>query len=185
MTKLQNSNALRLGCVAASIAVFGLAHAQTISATAYNGARTELRAAYKAERDACSSQTGNAKDICVETAKGREDVAMKHLAYQRSNTAKNGRDLAEARYKARYEIAKEMCDDQTGDAKNTCVSAAKAQADKAKADIKMNKAVTEARDEARETKDKADYKVANERCDTLQSAAKDSCVATARARYSQ
>lgn len=171
--------------VAATMSVAGVASAANISPAAYNGARTELRNMYKAERDTCSTQSGNAKDICVATAKGREDVAMKHLEFQRSGTPKNGRDLAEARYKARYEIAKEVCDDQAGDAKKTCVATAKADADKAKADIKMNKTVTEARVDARETKDKADYKVANERCDTLQSAAKDSCMATAKARFNQ
>ena len=59
----------------------------------------------------------------------------------------------------------------------------KAAHDKAKADVKMNKEVREARSEAEETKMKADYKVAAERCDALTGDAKDACVASAKARF--
>ena len=40
---------------------------------------------------------------------------------------------------ARYEVAKEKCDDQKGDAKNACVKEAKAEEAKGKADIKAMK----------------------------------------------
>jgi hypothetical protein len=38
-----------------------------------------------------------------------------------------------------YNVAKEKCDDQSGDAKSACVNQAKADHDKAKADIKAMK----------------------------------------------
>jgi len=155
----------------------------TLSSTAYDAAKDQVKAAFKAERDACDSMSGNAKDICVETAKGREKVAMAHLQVQRTGAAKDQSKLAEARSDARYEVAKEVCDDQTGNAKDVCVQQAKAAHDKALADVKMNKEVREARSEAEETKMKADYKVASERCDSLTGDNKSACVAAAKARY--
>ena len=154
-----------------------------LSNTAYDTAKEQIKTSYKAERDACDAMTGNAKDICVETAKGREKVAMAHLQVQRTGAAKDQAKLVEARYEARYEVAKEVCDDQTGNAKDVCVKEAKAAHDKAKADVKMNKEVREARSEAEETKMKADYKVAAERCDSLKGDNKDACVASAKARF--
>ena len=48
----------------------------------------------------------------------------------------------------------------------------------------MNKRlVAAARQDARDEKMDADYKVAVERCDALSGAAKDSCVSTAKAKY--
>ena len=93
--------------------------------------------------------------------------------------------LSQARYDARYELAKEVCDDQAGNAKDVCVAKAKADHEKAKADAKMKKSVTEARNDAAESKDKADFKVASERCEAMNGNAKDACMASARARYGQ
>jgi len=154
-----------------------------LSSTVYGNAKEQVKASYKAERDACDSMSANAKDICVETAKGREKVAMAHLQVQHTGAAKDQSKLAEARYEARYEVAKEVCDDQTANAKDVCVKEAKAMRDKAKADVKMNKEVREARTDAQETKMKADYKVATERCDSLSGNNKDACVASAKARF--
>jgi hypothetical protein len=176
----------KLSSIACALALAGsaaFAQAPMLSKPAYDTAKDQIKTAFKAERDACDSMTANAKDICVETAKGREKVAMAHLEVQRTGAAKDQTKLAEVRNDARYEVAKEKCDDQTGNAKDVCVKEAKAMHDKAKADVKMNKEVREARSEAEETKMKADYKVASERCDTLTGDAKDACVASAKARF--
>lgn len=151
----------------------------------YASAKDEVKAMFKAERDKCDSLAGNAKDVCVERAKGQEKVALAHLEYQHTGKAKDRNDYLEARYEARYEIAKEMCDDKAGNAKDVCLADAKAARDKAKADLKANKAVAEAQDDQMEAKLKADYKAANERCDSLSGQAKDSCQASAKARYFQ
>lgn len=176
---------LRIAAIAAATLAAAGAHGANIGKATYDSAKDQLKAQYKAERDTCSTMSGNAKDICVETAKGREKVALAHLEVQRSGSAGDQAKLMEARYEARYELAKEVCDDQTGQAKDQCQATAKAERDKAKADTKMTKQVREARDDARETKDKADYKVAIERCDGMAGNAKDSCSAAARARYNQ
>jgi hypothetical protein len=41
--------------------------------------------------------------------------------------------------RARYEVAKEKCDDQSGDAKDACVNQAKADHERAKAAMKKTK----------------------------------------------
>lgn len=182
----QASHTLRListAALAAGFAASGIA--ATISPATYAQARDELQSSYKTERDNCANQTGNAKDICVETVKGREKVAMAHLQYQRSGDAKDMSKLNEARVEARFELAKEMCDDQAGNAKDVCMAQAKAEHDKAKANVKMAKDVTEARTDANETKTKADFKVAQERCGAMSGNAKDTCMASARARFGQ
>jgi hypothetical protein len=172
----------RIACALALAGGAAIAHAEMSNAT-FDGAKDQIKAAYKMERDACDAMTGNNKDICVETAKGREKVALAHLQVQRSGAPKDQTKLAEARYDARYDVAKEKCDDQAGNAKDLCVKQAKAEHEKAKADVKMNKEIRESRSEAEETKMKADYKVAAERCDTLSGDAKDACVASAKARF--
>ena len=181
----QPSNLLRLAATAVLATAFFAAGAATLSSGAYDRARSDLQTTYKGEREACSQQSGNAKDICVETVKGKEKVAMAHLQYQRSGAAKDMSKLNEARYEARYELAKEVCDDQAGNAKSVCVAQAKATRDKAKANVKMAKQVTEARQDANDTRMKADFEVAQKRCDAMNGDSKDACVAGARARFGQ
>jgi hypothetical protein len=178
-------NAVRFACLIAASSFCAVAGAANLSASAYKTAKDQAKAEYKKELDACSPLSGNAKDICVETAKGREKVALAHLEYQRTGDAKDLTKLGEARYEAQYQVAKERCDDLSGNPKDVCVTQAKAERDKAKADVQAGKELREARDEAQKTKDEADYKVAQSRCDTLSGDTKDGCVAAARARFNQ
>ncbi len=187
-TALPTGRALAAAC---ALALCGSAMAaqhsvaKTISPAAYSRAESELKDVYRAEREACSQQAGNAKDICVETAKGHEKVALAHLQWQRTGKAADMSKLRQARYEARYEIAKEHCDDKNGNAKDVCMLEAKAQRDKAEAAAKTAKDMAEDREQAQDTAMKADYKVAREKCDALSGDAKDSCQAAARARYGQ
>ena len=181
---MTRSTAPRLLCALALAGLAGAASAN-ITKPVYSTAKDELKTMYKAERDNCGSLAGNAKDVCVERAKGHEKVALAHLEYQYTGTTKDRNDYLEARYEAKYKLAKEACYDKSGNAKDVCVADAKAAHDKAKADLKANKAVAEAQNDQMEAKLKADYKAANERCDALAGDAKDSCQASARARYFQ
>ena len=181
---IKRFNAPRLLALAALVAMAGAASAN-ISKPVYSTAKDEVKAMFKTEKDNCGSLSGNAKDVCVERAKGHEKVALAHLEYQYTGKEKDRNDYLESRYEATYKVAKEMCDDKGGNAKDVCVAEAKAQHDKAKADLKANKAIVAAESDAVESKLKADYKVAKERCDTLSGDAKDSCQASAKARYFQ
>jgi hypothetical protein len=176
---------IRQTCAIAALAACGTAAAANITEAAHDAARDRLKASYKMELDACDRLAGNTKDICVETVKGKEKVALAHLQYQRSGDAKDMNKLVEARHDARYEVAKEVCDDQAGNPKDICLATAKADLEKAKADAKMTKDVRAAHNDLVDAKDKADYKLAAERCDAMSGNDKDACVASARARYNQ
>jgi hypothetical protein len=178
------TQAPRLLC---ALALAGLAGAASANLTqpVYATAKDEVKAMFKAERDACDKMSGNAKDVCVERAKGHEKVALAHLEYQYTGNTKDRNDYLEARYEVKYEVAKEVCDSKSGNDKDVCIAEAKAARDKAKADLKANKKIAEAQNDQMEAKLKADYKAASERCDTLSGNAKDSCQASAKARYFQ
>lgn len=162
----------------------GTVHAaSTMNRDEYNAQKTRVESDYKAARQACDGLSGNAKDICVEEAKGHEKVALADLAYRQDPNAKNRQKLAEARADARYNVAKEKCDDLSGNPKDVCVKEAKADRAKALADAKANKEVGSARADAANEKRDADYDVAAEKCDALAGTAKSSCIAEAKARY--
>lgn len=170
---------------AALWAVVTTTSAAPLPKATYDAAKSELKTTYKSERAACDSLAGNAKDICVETAKGHEEVAMAHLEYQYTGKSSDRAALLKARYEARYEVAEERCDDLGAQQKDVCLAEAKAERDKSKAAATAAKDVDAAVEDAQTAALKADYKVARERCDTLGGDNKDVCLATARARFDQ
>jgi hypothetical protein len=91
--------------------------------------------------------------------------------------------VAVAKAESTYAVAKERCDDLTGNPKAVCVKEAKAVEVKALADAKMGKEIGEARKDAAVDKRDADYKVAIEKCDAMAGDAKSSCVANAKTTY--
>jgi hypothetical protein len=87
-----------LSAALACCASLGVAHAaSTMSKQEYSAQKARVEADYKAARQACDSSSGNAKDICVEEAKGQQKVAMAELVYQADPSAKHREQLAEAR----------------------------------------------------------------------------------------
>jgi hypothetical protein len=149
---------------------------------------------YKSDKVTCSSMSGNAKDVCMEAAKGKEQVAKADAEAAYRNTPAARESARVARANANYGVAKEKCDDVAGNVKDVCVKEAKAALVRAKADAKVDRVATdaqaqavektaEARKEAGDEKRDADYKVALEKCDALAGAGKDVCVKDARSRY--
>lgn len=138
---------------------------------------------YDTDRKMCDAQSGNAKDVCIAEAKGKHDVAKAELGYQRSQSAGDRRKLAEARVEATYDVAKEKCDDFSGDTKDICMKEAKAAETRGKADIKAGKEIAEVRKNANEDKMKADRKAAEARCETLAGDAKSACIDQAKTRH--
>jgi hypothetical protein len=173
-----------LSAAIACCASLGIAHAaSTMTKEEYSAQKSRVEADYKNERKSCDGQSGNAKDICVEEAKGHQKVAMADLDYKKDPSAGNREKLAEAKADASYNVAKEKCDDLSGNPKDVCMKEAKAGRAKALADAKANKEVSQARNDAANDKRDAEYKVAVEKCDALAGQAKTSCVADAKARY--
>jgi len=160
----------------------------------YNAARKSADAQYKVDKDACSSLSANAKDICVAQAKGKENVAKADALAAHENTPKHREAARVARAQADYDVAKEKCDDLAGNNKDVCVKEAKSQLVKGKADAKVDRVATETRNdastkqadaskEANESKRDAEYKVAIEKCDALAGPTKDACVGNAKVQY--
>lgn len=179
----------------AGLAVAGnAAAAGTASKEARDQAIKSAETQYKADKDACKSLSGNAKDICMEEAKGKEKVAKAEAKAAYENTPKARESARVARADAAYEVAKEKCDDLSGNAKDVCVKEAKAAHVKAVADAKVervaadthsaaSKKTMEAKQDAAEDKRDAQYKVAIEKCDSLSGDAKDACQRDAKARF--
>src|ERR1700674_1803895 len=165
-----------------------------ISKEAYDTANKNAEAQYKTDKDACSSRTGNAKDICLADANGKEKVAKADAEAGYQNTPKAREGARVTRAEATYKVAKEKCDNLSGNSKDVCVKEADAVLVKAKADAKVDRVTADthqdaatkqadARKEANADKRNADYKVAIEKCDALAGPGKDACVSNAKLQY--
>ena len=160
----------------------------------YATAKKNADAQYKIDNEACSSMKGNAKDICVAEAKGKDNVAKADAEAAYANTPKARENARVAHAQANYDVAIENCDDLAGNRKDVCVKEAKAALVKGKADAKVDRVAADtrqdaatkqadARKEANTDKRDAEYKVAIEKCDALAGSAKDACVSNAKAQY--
>ncbi len=173
-------NRIQTTLATALLLALPLAQAATLVKADYQAGKTRIAEDYKAGKAACSVITGNAKDICVEEAKAKEKIAKAELEYAYTGKAKDAHAVLVAKADAGYAVAKERCDDQTGNAKDVCVKEAKAVKVKALADAKLGQQVGEARKDAAMDKRDADYKVAIEKCDALAGDPKSACVASAK-----
>jgi len=165
-----------------------------ITKDAYDVAIKNADAQGRMDKDACATRSGNAKDICLAEASGKEMVAKADAEAAYRNTPKEREGARVARAEATYNVAKEKCDDLAGNAKDVCVKEADAALVKGKADAKVDRVAADSRQdattkqadatkEANTLKRDADYKVAIEKCDALAGAAKDSCVSNAKGQY--
>jgi len=168
----------------------------TISKVEYKAAKEDISTKYKADKAACKPMTGNAKDICIEETKGREKVAKAELEANYSPSSRHRYDVRMAKANAAYAVAKEKCDDFSGNAKEVCREEAKSAYVTAKAEAKVaektsdanataRETTTEARKDAATEKRDAAYAVAKEKCEALADEAKVKCIKDAKARYGQ
>ena len=174
--------------VVIGLAVPTLALGAAMTSSEYSAAKDSANAAYKSARAQCDSMSGNAKDgnakdVCVAEAKGNLKKAKADAEARYKNTDKARRDAKIEAAEADYDVAKAKCEGKTGNDKDVCVKEAKAVETKAKVDAKANEKVAAVKEDAREDKMNADYKVALEKCDSLSGPAKDACVSEAKARY--
>ncbi|MEO8409061.1 MAG: hypothetical protein ABI478_00700 [Propionivibrio sp.] len=178
------------------LAISGSAIGATLSKDDYKAGKTDISAKYKTEKVACSAMTANAKDICIEEAKGREKVAKAELEASYSPSEKNSYNVRLAKADSVYAVAKEKCDDAAGNAKDVCVKEAKAAYVTAKGNAKVAEKTTEAnttavekkteaRQDAASAKRDADYAVAKEKCDAMAGDTKTTCINDAKQRFDQ
>ena len=121
-----------LGCSVALTA----AHAANMTKEEASAEKARIEAEYKADRKACDGMNGNAKDVCVEQAKGKEKVARAELDYKQDSSERHRGKVEHVKADAQYSVAKEKCDDLAGDQKDACVKDAKAAKARADADMK-------------------------------------------------
>jgi len=191
--------------ITAGLSVAGAGSAQTYAAKSasastpmtkdsYAMAKKDADAKYKVDKEACSTLSGNAKDICMAEAKGKDSVAKAEAEAGYKNTPKAREGARVAHAQATYDVSVEKCDDLAGNAKDVCVKEAKAALVRAKADAKVDRVAVDTRKdatakqadaskEANAEKRDADYKVAMEKCDALAGPAKDACVGKAKGQY--
>lgn len=198
MTQFTVKNAvIALGLVFSSAVM-----AQAIAKDDYKAVKEQISADYKAAKLVCDSLSGNAKDICVKDAKGKSKVARAELEASYEPSRKHQYNVDEAKAEATYAVAREHCDDLSGNAKDICVKEAKSAETAAKADAKAkmkisnanakastqtadarsdaSKTSSDARKDAATEKREADYRVAKEKCDTFAGAAKEYCLEQAK-----
>ena len=180
MNKIFN---LKASIIVAAMLVLPMAHAATMTKADYKAGKTRISAEYKADKAACASFADNARDICVEQAKGKEKVARAELEYGYSAKASDQNKVLVAKAESTYAVAKEKCDDKAGNDKDVCVKEAKAVEVKALADAKMGKQIGEAKMDAAEDKRDADYNVATQKCDAMAGDAKANCMAAVKAKF--
>jgi hypothetical protein len=88
-------------------------------------ARTEIaNAEYDVAKTRCGSQTGNAKDVCIQEAKA-VNVAAKADAKADSKVVAARIDASDEKREAFYKVAIEKCDALAGAVKYSCVASAK------------------------------------------------------------
>lgn len=149
----------------------------------YKATKDQAANDYKAARTRCDQFSDNAKDVCIAEAKAQEKKIVANAEAQYKNTDKAVRDARIAAAEADYDVAKTKCGTLSGNGKDVCINEAQAAEAVAKADATAAQKVAAAREDATQDKRDAYYKVAVEKCDALSGAAKDSCVADAKARY--
>src|SRR5262245_30440822 len=94
---------------AAGLCIAAGAQGQAISKDAHDAAVKNAEAQYKTDKASCDRLTGNAKDICVEEAKGKEKIAKADADAAYEGTPKAREAARVARADANYEVAKEKC----------------------------------------------------------------------------
>ena len=106
--------------LAALTAALFSSQAMALTKAEYDAGKDRIKAEHKANEDACKALAGNAKDVCEEEADGKEKMAKADLKAQYKPTPRNQEKARVARADAAYDVAKEKCDDLSGNAKSSC-----------------------------------------------------------------
>ena len=85
----------------------------------------KAESSYAVAKEKCDDKKGNDKDVCVKEAKAVEVAALAD-AKMGKKIGEAKKDAAQDKRDADYKLAVEKCDAMSGDAKASCVAAAKA-----------------------------------------------------------
>ena len=121
-------------CLVAVFLTFGFAlSTQAMTRAEYNHAVEIAQADYKSAKGKCNDLSGNTKDVCVKQAKANYTRAKSDAKAAYKGTPHARAEAREDQAEANYKVAKEKCDDLSGNNKDICVQEAKAKLGKAKA----------------------------------------------------
>lgn len=169
---------------AALVWATGHARAATPAARqAYQQARDAAGADFKDARARCDVLAGNPKDLCVAQAKAVRTHAEEEARARYEDTLQAYTRARMRIAAAEYDRDKVRCAGFTGNDKDVCQAQAKAVLVAAQADARADRKTIQARNEARDDKLEAAWKVARERCDAFAGAVKDQCLANAKAEF--
>ncbi len=87
--------------------------------------KAKAEAAYEVAKERCDDLAGNAKDVCIKEAKAVEAKAMADAKLDKK-VGEARTDASDTKTDADYKVAAEKCDAMAGDAKSSCITAAKA-----------------------------------------------------------
>jgi hypothetical protein len=104
----------------------------------YKAQKDRVEADYKAAKEQCKPLKGNAQDICTVQARGNYKVAKAELEAQHEPSPRHDAKVKTEKADAAYQLAKEKCDDLSGNAKDVCSRDAKAAFVGAKGDPKVS-----------------------------------------------
>lgn len=190
-------------CVAASTQASDL----LMSRNEYNAMNGEIASRYSQGRIACKSLAGNARDVCMQEARGRKKIAQAELLQAYAPSPKHLFDVRMSRANADFALAKERCDDLSANARDLCRKEASRVFVSAKAEATLSETTRENNARAREkaaavqaerternaeatsaaigAKRAADYDVAREKCESLAGTAKTDWLGDAKRRFGQ
>ena len=168
--------------------------AMAMTKTEYKAQKDTISGQYKVAKDKCGAMKDNAKDVCVLEAKGVDKVAKAELEAQYEPTSRHMAKVGMVKADTAYAVAKEKCDDLSGNAKDVCIKDAKVMHVKAKDDAKIAKVsmdtsksksdkMADVKKDAASDEKEAMYKAAKERCDALAGAPKDTCQNDAKVKF--
>ena len=191
-----NKHTITAISAAIALAMSASAMGGTTSDAQFKTAQESISARHGSDQAACKSMAGNAKDVCMAEANGRESVAKAKLEATRGNSEQHRQDVRIAEANAAFAIANEKCDDLAGNAQDVCRKEAKSAAVAAKSDAERvrttaaaNTIASDASSEAGKTaateKRDAAYAVAKEKCGSLADDAKATCIKEAKVRHGQ
>jgi hypothetical protein len=126
-------SALAVACALSLSSAFA---ADALSRDEVKAAKDQISATYDADKEACDKLKDNAQDVCEQEARAKRKVAEAELDYKRTGKEADRVKAAEVKAEQEYAVAKERCDDLSGDRKDACQKEAKANEAKAKAELK-------------------------------------------------
>jgi hypothetical protein len=138
-TQPKIKSTLKIACVVSLLvgfAAYSPAYSATMSRKDSREASNQISTEYQKAKIACGSTRDNARDICLQEAKGIYKVAQAELEYKDEPSPRHLRNVGVAQADSAFKVAKEKCDDSTGSAKSTCRADAKAVHKAALADVK-------------------------------------------------